>query len=84
VAPRAPASTGAARPGARLRPLFDAERDAVEARWRVAPPEPSAAFAEADRMLAAWTGRVAAEAGPDTRPRVVRRYWRLRGTGELS
>jgi len=68
----------------RLHPLLTDERDAIEVRWRAAPPEPAAAFAEGDRMLAAWTARVAAQAGPDTRPRVVRRYWRLRGTGELS
>ena len=63
---------------ARLRPLFAAERDAVEARWRARPPEPSAAFAEGDRLLADWTARVEAAAGPDTRPRAVRRYWRVR------
>jgi secernin len=62
----------------RLRPLFTSERDAIEARWRRSPPEPSAAFAEADRLLAEWTARVTAAAGPDTRPRVVRRYWRMR------
>lgn len=63
---------------ARLRPLFAAERDVIEARWRAAPPEPVAAFAEGDRLLADWTGRVAAAAGSDTRPRAVRRYWRVR------
>jgi len=63
---------------ARLRLLFAAERDAVETRWRAMPPEPSVAFAEGDRLLAEWTVRVAAAAGPDTRPRAVRRYWRVR------
>jgi len=63
---------------ARLRPLFAVERDAIEARWRAAPPASCAAFAEGDRLLAEWTGRVAAEAGADTRPRAVRRYWRVR------
>jgi secernin len=63
---------------ARLRPLFAAERDAVEARWRARPPEPSIAFAKGDRLLAEWTSRVEAVAGPDTRPRAVRRYWRVR------
>jgi dipeptidase len=62
----------------RLAPLFVAERDALEARWRAAPPEPTAAFAEGDRLLAEWTARVAEAAGPETRPRVVRRYWRVR------
>ena len=63
---------------ARLQPLFATERDAVEARWRAEPPEPSIAFAEGDRLLASWTVRVEAAAGPDTRPRAVRRYWRVR------
>jgi dipeptidase len=63
---------------ARLRPLFVAERDAVEARWREEPPEPRSAFAEGDRLLAGWTARVTEAAGPDTRPGFVRRYWRVR------
>jgi hypothetical protein len=63
---------------ARLRPLFAAERDAIEARWRAEPPDPLGAFADGDRLLAEWTARVAAAAGPDTRPRAVRRYWRVR------
>jgi hypothetical protein len=63
---------------ARLRPVFVGERDAIEARWRAALPESAAAFAEGDRLLAEWTARVGAAAGPDTRPRVVRRYWRVR------
>jgi hypothetical protein len=63
---------------ARLRALFAPERNAVEARWRARPPEPSAAFAEGDRLLADWTVRVSAAAGPDTRPLAVRRYWRVR------
>jgi secernin len=63
---------------ARLRPLFVAERDAVEARWLAQPPEPRLAFTEADRLLAEWAARVTDHAGPDTRPRFVRRYWRVR------
>jgi secernin len=62
----------------RLMPLFVDERDAIEARWWAAPPEPQAAFAEADRRLAEWTARVAAVRGQDTRPYWVRRYWRVR------
>ena len=62
----------------RLRPLMSVERDALEAHWRAEPPEPSTAFAEGDRLLEAWTDRVADAAGPDTRPRYVRRYWRIR------
>ncbi len=63
---------------ARLLPLIAAERDAVEARWLAAPPEPAAAFAEGDQLLAAWTRRVAAADVRDTRPWWARRYWRLR------
>jgi secernin len=62
----------------RLRPLFIAERDGIEARWQAVPPEPAAAFAEGDRALANWTARVAAAAGFDTRPLAVRRFWRTR------
>jgi secernin len=62
----------------RLRPLFIAERDALEARWQATVPEPAAAFAEGDRALADWTARIAAVAGIDRRPRAARKYWRLR------
>jgi hypothetical protein len=63
---------------ARLLPLFAAERDATEARWLASPPEPAAAFAEADRLLVDWTGRVAAVGAQDARPRFVRRCWSIR------
>jgi dipeptidase len=67
---------------ARLLPLFSAERDEVERRWLASPPEPAAAFAEADRLLATWTARVLprieAEHVRDVRPAWVRRYWRVR------
>jgi secernin len=63
---------------ARLGPLFEAERNAVERRWRTHAPEPAAAFAEADRLLARWIELVEAEDATDIRPLLVRRYWRLR------
>jgi hypothetical protein len=63
---------------ARLMPLFEAERDAVEAAWCAAPPEPAAAFAGADRLLEHWVARVEAEDVRDTRPGFVRGYWRVR------
>ena len=63
---------------ARLMPLFEAERDAVEAAWRAAPPEPAAAFAGADRLLEHWVARVEAEHARDRRPGFVRGYWRVR------
>jgi dipeptidase len=62
----------------RLGGLFKDERDAIEAEWRASPPESAAAFAEADRLLARWTARVAAEDPADARPGFVRRYWRTR------
>jgi len=60
---------------ARLVPRFAAERDAVEARWRDERPHPEAAFAEADRLLEAWTVDVTGAAGHDVRPPWVRHYW---------
>jgi dipeptidase len=65
----------ALRDPARLLPLFAGERDELEAGWLADPPEPAKAFAEGDRRLAAWTARVAAAAGGDTRPLWARRYW---------
>ena len=62
----------------RLLPLFAVERDAVEARWRTKPPEPAAAFAEGDRLLADWIRRVAQAGSRDGRPRFVRKFWALR------
>jgi dipeptidase len=63
---------------ARLLPLLTGERDEIEARWRAAVPDPLVAFAEGDRLLTEWTARVVAAGGADTRPRLVRRYWRIR------
>lgn len=63
---------------ARLLPRFAAERDEVERRWFVAPPEPGVAFAEADRLLARWTDEVWRDDVRDSRPRRVRRYWQVR------
>jgi dipeptidase len=73
----------ALRDPARLLPLFAKERDALEAEWFApgARIEPSAAFAEGERRLAAWTARVLDAAGSaplDTRPRYVQRYWAKR------
>ena len=60
-------------------PLFHPERDAVQARWLAAPPEPTAAFAEAEELLARWTAAVAAGLdGRDTRPSWTSRYWQKR------
>jgi dipeptidase len=61
-----------------LLPRYAGERDEVEARWLADPPEPAAAFADGDRLLAEWTVAVAAEDVPDTRPLLVRRFWRRR------
>lgn len=69
---------------ARLRSLFVPERDALEARWLIDPPEPRAAFAEGDRLLAQWTARVEAAGGTDRRPGFVRRYWAGRDQRSLA
>lgn len=67
-----------ARDPERLLPLFEKERDDLEAEWWQREPTSSDAFAEGDRRLAAWTARVRAAGGRDTRPLWVRRYWRRR------
>lgn len=62
---------------AALLPLL-AEREAIEARWLERPPDSRDAFAEADRLLAAWTEAAFRQPAPDRRPWWVRRYWRVR------
>jgi hypothetical protein len=63
---------------ARLLPLFASERDRIEAGWLADPPESTAAFVEADRLLESWKARVTAASTKDLRPRWARRYWRVR------
>lgn len=58
----------------RLLPRFLPERDEVERRWIERPPASAEAFAEADRLLEAWSARVSF--GSDLRPALARRYWR--------
>ena len=62
---------------ARLRPLFADERDAVEARWRAAPPEPVGGVCRG-RSPARRVDGAGCSRGADVRPRWVRRYWRMR------
>jgi secernin len=62
----------------RLLPMFCDARDELERAWLATPPEPEAAFAEADAALSHWTALVERAAGRDTRPAFVRRYWRVR------
>ena len=61
-------------------PVFAPERAWVQARWLSMPPEPAAAFAEADELLAKWTAAVAGRVGRDTRPTWVRRTFFLRSS----
>jgi secernin len=68
----------ALRDPARLLPLFAPDRDEVERRWLAAPPDPTAAFAEADELTGRWLAAVAAVAVDDVRPGYVRRFWRTR------
>jgi dipeptidase len=63
---------------ARLLPRYARQRDEVERAWLADPPDSAEAFSQADRLLAQWTEDVLAEAGPDTRPGFVRRYWNRR------
>jgi hypothetical protein len=60
-----------------LLPLL-AEREAIEARWLAGPPDPRDAFAEANRLLAAWTESTGGRPVADRRPPCARRYWRVR------
>lgn len=62
----------------RLLTLYSDERDRLESAWLDTPPEPSEAFAEADRRLESWIERIEADGGPDGCPWLVRRYWRVR------
>ena len=62
----------------RLGACYVAQRDAIEAAWLADPPQSSAAFSEADQLLARWTSKVLAQADTDTRPRFVQRYWSRR------
>jgi secernin len=62
----------------RLIPLLAAERDRIEDRWLGTPPDPSAAFMEADEVTSRWIEAVHAADGPDRRPRWARRYWEAR------
>lgn len=57
---------------------FAPERDRLEAAWLAEPPTSTEAFAEADRLLEAWTADVLAVVDGDRRPRWVRRYWSRR------
>lgn len=61
-----------------LLPLFAEERDALEAVWGDAPPEPQMAWDEGARMLRDWTRRAEEREVVDIRPRFVRRYWARR------
>lgn len=59
-------------------PRFTAERDALERRFVDEGVEPAAAFAEAETALARWTADLEALGPRDTRPLLVRRYWKAR------
>jgi dipeptidase len=61
-----------------LMPLFQKERDAVQAKWLANVPDSRAAFAEGDALLAEWTRAVAGRVAKDVRPFWVRGYWAKR------
>ena len=62
----------------RLSPLFREERDEQERSFLESPPEPAAAFARGDALLARWQARVEADPVRDRRPLWTRRYWQNR------
>ncbi|MBI3837055.1 MAG: peptidase U34 [Planctomycetia bacterium] len=76
---------------ARLGARYYRERDEIEAAWLADPPDSSAAFGEAQRLVSRWTEDVLAHLVGDIRPRFVQRYWakrnaraRLQLTGSAS
>ena len=63
---------------ARLLPLYREQRDAVEKQWLADPPEPADGLRGGERLLGTLGRRGRTQAGADTRPRFVRRYWKKR------
>ena len=62
----------------RLLAMLAPEQARVEARWLTEPPDPAAAFAEADEVETRWLELVREAGGPDRRTRRARRYWDTR------
>jgi secernin len=63
---------------AALMPIFQQQRDELEARWLDETPDPRAAFARGDTLVTEWSEKVAAIEPKDVRPFWVRRYWHTR------
>lgn len=69
---------------ARLRPLFIAERDAIQDRWCDNPPDSQSAFDESSVLMARWLEKVQSEIGKaeaklaDQRPIWTQEYWEKR------
>jgi dipeptidase len=61
-----------------LMPLFQGQRDQVEAGWLANPPDSRAAFAEGDALLAEWIRAAASRPAKDTRSFWVRACWSRR------
>jgi dipeptidase len=61
-----------------LMPVFQKQRDAVEAEWLANPPDSRAAFARGDALLAEWSRTVSARPVKDTLPFWVRACWARR------
>lgn len=55
---------------------FTPERDQVERTWLDDPPSSEKAFEKGAALLDSWLARV--PDGPDRRPALVRRYWKVR------
>ncbi len=63
---------------ARLLAIHASERDEIESGWLADPPDPEAAFIQADEALTRWTAAVERADGADHRPVWARRYWQVR------
>ena len=63
---------------ARLGARYYSQRDEIEAKWLADPTNSREAFEQAEKLEDRWTADVLAAAGPDTRPRLVGRYWAKR------
>jgi hypothetical protein len=63
---------------ARLLPLFQTGRDAIEASWLENPPDTVGAITEHRRLLDKWGHLIDVEKVRDTRPLYIRQYWKKR------
>jgi secernin len=63
---------------AEMMPLFQKQREEIEAKWLADVPDSQRAFAESDALLAEWSRAVSLCPARDTRPFWVRSFWSKR------